>query len=33
MQVFEQSGHIPQFEEAELFDSELFAWMKNSASN
>jgi proline iminopeptidase len=25
--VFEESGHTPQYEEAELFDSELLAWM------
>jgi proline iminopeptidase len=27
VQVFEESGHTPQYEEAELFDSELLAWM------
>lgn len=27
MRVFEESGHTPQYEEAELFDSELLAWM------
>jgi proline iminopeptidase len=27
MRVFEKSGHTPQYEEAELFDSELLAWM------
>ena len=27
VRVFEESGHTPQYEEAELFDSELLAWM------
>ncbi len=33
MRVFEQSGHTPQFEEAELFDSELLGWLNSSATN
>jgi proline iminopeptidase len=28
IRVFENSGHTPQFEEPELFDEELLAWMK-----
>jgi len=27
IQVFEKSGHTPQFEEPELFDEELLSWM------
>jgi proline iminopeptidase len=30
IRVFEESGHVPQFEEPELFDRELLAWMNNS---
>lgn len=30
IRVFERSGHVPQFEEPELFDRELLAWMNNS---
>ncbi len=30
IRVFEKSGHVPQFEEPELFDRELLAWMNNS---
>jgi len=28
VRVFERSGHVPQYEEAGLFDSELLRWMK-----
>jgi proline iminopeptidase len=28
VRVFEKSGHTPQYEEQELFDRELLAWMK-----
>lgn len=28
IRVFEESGHTPQFEEPELFDQELLAWME-----
>jgi len=28
VRVFEQSGHIPQYEEPALFDAELLRWMK-----
>ena len=31
IRVFEKSGHVPQFEEPELFDRELLAWMNKSA--
>jgi proline iminopeptidase len=27
--VFERSGHTPQYEEADLFDTELLRWMKD----
>ena len=30
IRVFEQSGHTPQYEEAQLFDEELLAWMNRS---
>lgn len=33
MRVFEQSGHTPQFEEAELFDAELLGWLNSSTIN
>jgi proline iminopeptidase len=26
--IFEKSGHKPQYEEPELFDSELIGWMQ-----
>ena len=29
VRVFERSGHTPQLEEAELFDTELLGWMRN----
>jgi proline iminopeptidase len=28
VRVFEESGHVPQFEEAERFDREFLTWMK-----
>jgi proline iminopeptidase len=28
--VFEKSGHTPQYEQAELFDSELLGWMRET---
>jgi proline iminopeptidase len=28
VRIFEQSGHTPQYEEAELFDAELLKWME-----
>lgn len=28
LRIFEKSGHTPQYEEPELFDRELLAWMK-----
>jgi proline iminopeptidase len=27
VRVFEKSGHTPQFEESDLFDSELMNWL------
>jgi len=27
VRIFEESGHVPQFEEPELFDRELLSWM------
>lgn len=30
IRVFEKSGHVPQFEEPELFDRELLKWMNKS---
>jgi len=33
IRVFDESGHTPQYEQAELFDSELLNWMKDSASD
>lgn len=32
MRIFERSGHYPQFEEPELFDYELLAWMSQHAN-
>ncbi len=32
LRVFEMSGHTPQFEEADLFDSELLKWMRETGS-
>lgn len=29
IRVFERSGHTPQLEEAELFDSELVDWLRS----
>lgn len=29
IRIFEKSGHTPQFEEPELFDGELLAWMRS----
>ena len=31
VRIFEESGHTPQFEEAERFDRELLDWMKQTA--
>jgi proline iminopeptidase len=31
IQVFERSGHTPQFEEPELFDEQLLAWIKETS--
>lgn len=31
VRIFEESGHTPQFEEAERFDRELLDWMKRTA--
>lgn len=30
LHVFEMSGHTPQYEEADLFDSELLKWMRDT---
>ncbi|HSW70485.1 MAG TPA: hypothetical protein VLH77_00710 [Gammaproteobacteria bacterium] len=30
IRVFEKSGHTPQLEEAELFDSELLSWLRHN---
>jgi proline iminopeptidase len=30
LNVYERSGHTPQYEEAELFDRDLLAWMRES---
>ena len=33
IRVFDESGHTPQFEQAEIFDAELLNWIKLSASD
>lgn len=33
MQVYEESGHTPQYEQAQLFDSELLKWIQDRASD
>ena len=33
IRVFDESGHTPQYEQAELFDSELLNWIQGSASD
>ena len=32
MRIFEESGHTPQYEQADLFDSELLNWMRETES-
>ena len=31
IRIFEKSGHTPQFEEPELFDENLLAWMNDNS--
>jgi proline iminopeptidase len=32
IQIFERSGHTPQFEESELFDERTLSWMNESSA-
>jgi proline iminopeptidase len=32
IQIFERSGHTPQFEESELFDERILSWMNESSA-
>ncbi len=33
VRIYEESGHTPQYEQAELFDADLLGWLKDSASD
>ena len=33
MRVYDESGHSPQYEQAEQFDSDLLNWIEDSASD